>query len=293
MSLIQRLGEWALLALFRLVAWFLLACGMAGLTVGLFRQLRRAFLDAVATDPNLLKSEGGFDDSTPVVALSRLGIKVAATFLPIGVALLYALNPERRLGSYPTARRAAVVAVLGLTGLGVWALLSAEPLMSLWRAGWAFADSLGIPAELQKTHQHKDHASAALILIFLGGLLHTPLLESATVLGFVAASILLLALLLARSRLFSTVCAACLLVLLALLMASFYSLELAGLVLPLLESAAAEASGREALALAAFVREHHAVAWPMARRLVWVFGGYFLLVLGLRRWAHQEDAPTE
>ena len=209
-------------------------------------------------------------------------LQIGGAFVLCGVGAIVASRlPPAGLRPRPTAWMMAALAAT-LVAVPAWLLVTLQPFLAEWR----------VVAGLLASSELWDNANAnmsGVLLVPLAAALAPPIIELAALVAFVATSIVLLALLAAKSARFARLYVACVLLLTALVVASARGTSAAtmtaGALQPWIE--ASKPRPEEYAAIRGVVDRYTAAVTPTARALGWAWLGFAIwippLVLSTRR----------
>ena len=226
----------------------------------------------------------GMISESPVArAIAGVVFQLSGVFMVSGAAAMYLSRaggprlPNERLTTSDADRRDVGGLLIGLAivlvALPVWLLLLLQPFL----AEWSVVARLLAASEIW---QGANANMSGIILVPLAGALTPPLFELAALLAFVVASVVLLALLLSRSRRFPRIYIVCGVLLSALVIASVRGADAAMMagdaVRQLIEGSSA--SAEESAQLIDGLTRYTSVVGSTAPVLVWALCAYLAWV---------------
>ena len=253
----------------RLIGWFLRAIAKAMLFGGF------AMLTAAIPLLTMLSAD-------VTRAIAGVLLQVAAVFFVGGVAATYlshsraALLPNERVTTAEDQRPAVggwlMALGVALVAAPVWLLVTMRPFLAEWRRVIELASAPGL----------WDNANAnmsGVVLMPIAAALTPPFFELATLIGFVASSLILLPLMLSRSPQFPRVYVVCAVLLTAMVLASMRGASAAALASDALRQLidTTSANAQEAASLRQ-VLERYSIVFATAPALLWTLFAYVLWV---------------
>jgi hypothetical protein len=264
----------------RLAAWILRSAAKAMLAAGV-SQLAAAASLLVAGGP-LLSTLASAAPASAVRAIATVVVEAAAVFIVAGVAAMYLSRPRPPLlpnertpltAARPHVGGWLIALAFVLAALPVWLVVRLAPFLAEWRR----VGTLLTNADLWRG---ANASMSGLVLMPIAAALTPPFVELATLAAFVVASVLLIALLLLRSRRFPRLYLVCAVLLSALAAASTLGAAAAHTAAQAIEPLIAQTRGRPqeyAQVRGAFDR-YTALVASTAPPLAWTLLGYLIWV---------------
>jgi hypothetical protein len=220
------------------------------------------------------------------MAIARIFVQIAIVFIVAGAAGIYLSRSRKSLlpnehsstseGARPTLGGWLVALAVVLVALPVWLVVRLQSFLAEWRRVLDYLATWDI-------WSGGDANGSGLVLVPLAGALTPPMFELAAAVSMLAASAMLIALLLLRSQRFPRVYLVCVILLAALVIASVRGASAAALAGSAVQQLIVDTSvtADESAQLSEGLQRYTRIVGSTAPVLVWTFCGYLVWVPAL------------